>query len=194
LCGDSAKGWFRPRSRTGEHRARTAPCACWDHDPARDIGEFGIDTAMLRVTCTSDIWIGAARYRWYGKDYPCQYTQHFGDVSFAEYARIGYKFDPDRQAQGSHLIRENCDSIYHLCGSCAIGSVPQTSVVDNRLRAHGLKGLCVVDASIFPKVTSGNINAAVMMVVVMGADLVLEDARQVAEPRPTARTAQRAAV
>lgn len=73
--------------------------ARWDHDPDRDIEKFGIDTAMLRVTYTSDSWIGAARYRWYGKDYPYQYTQHFGDVNFAEYAWIGYRFDPDRQVQ-----------------------------------------------------------------------------------------------
>ncbi|MBD9513231.1 GMC family oxidoreductase [Pseudomonas sp. PDM22] len=91
-------------------------------------------------------------------------------------------------------FRENCGSIYHLCGSCAMGSDPQTSVVDNRLRVHGLKGLRVVDASIFPNVTSGNTNAAVMMVAEKGADLILEDARQVAEQRPSTRPAQRVAV
>lgn len=32
----------------------------FDHDPDRDIEKFGIDTAMLRVTYTSDSWIGAA--------------------------------------------------------------------------------------------------------------------------------------
>nr|WP_152228272.1 hypothetical protein [Pseudomonas sp. SCB32] len=71
----------------------------FDHDPDRDIEKFGIDTAMLRVTYTSDTWIGAARYRWYGKAYPYQYTDHFGDINFAEYAWIGYRFDPDKQVQ-----------------------------------------------------------------------------------------------
>ncbi|MCP1625498.1 GMC family oxidoreductase [Pseudomonas nitroreducens] len=91
-------------------------------------------------------------------------------------------------------FRENCGSIYHLCGSCAMGSDPQTSVVDNRLRVHGLKGLRVVDASIFPNVTSGNTNAAVMMVAEKGADLILEDARQAAEQRSSAKSVQHAAV
>ena len=86
-------------------------------------------------------------------------------------------------------FRENCGSIYHLCGSCAMGADPQTSVVDKRLRVHGIEGLRVVDASIFPNVTSGNTNAAVMMVAEKGAELILEDARQV-----RAEMAQRLAV
>ncbi|WP_426807794.1 GMC family oxidoreductase [Pseudomonas sp. WOUb67] len=73
-------------------------------------------------------------------------------------------------------FRENCGSIYHLCGSCAMGDDPATSVVDKHLKVHGLQGLRIVDASIFPNVTSGNTNAAVMMVAEKGADLILEDA------------------
>ncbi|GAC1029251.1 GMC family oxidoreductase N-terminal domain-containing protein [Pseudomonas sp. No.21] len=73
-------------------------------------------------------------------------------------------------------FRENSGSIYHLCGSCAMGADPRTSVVDARLRVHGVEGLRIVDASIFPNVTSGNTNAAVMMVAEKGADLILADA------------------
>lgn len=73
-------------------------------------------------------------------------------------------------------FRENAGSIYHLCGSCAMGTDPATSVVDSRLRVHGLTGLRIVDASVFPNVTSGNTNAAVMMVAEKGADLILADA------------------
>ncbi|MFG0268774.1 GMC family oxidoreductase [Pseudomonas sp. zjy_14] len=73
-------------------------------------------------------------------------------------------------------FRENCGSIYHLCGSCAMGADSRTSVVDSRLQVHGLHGLRIVDASIFPNVTSGNTNAAVMMVAEKGADLILMDA------------------
>ncbi|RDS80933.1 GMC family oxidoreductase [Dyella psychrodurans] len=71
-------------------------------------------------------------------------------------------------------FKENCGSIYHLCGTCAMGSDPSTSVVDRRLKVHGVRGLRVVDASIFPNVTSGNINAATMMVAEKGAGMILQ--------------------
>jgi choline dehydrogenase len=82
----------------------------------------------------------------------------------------------DGDAALLEYFRENSGSIYHLCGSCAMGADEQTSVVDKRLKVHGIAGLRVVDASIFPNVTSGNTNAAVMMVAEKGADLILQDA------------------
>jgi len=48
--------------------------------------------------------------------------------------------------------------------------------VDHRLRVHGLQGLRVIDASIFPTVTSGNTNAPTVMVAEKGAAMVLADA------------------
>jgi choline dehydrogenase len=71
------------------------------------------------------------------------------------------------------FFRANSGSIYHLCGTCAMGSDPQTSVVSAELKVHGVSGLRVVDASIFPNVTSGNINAPTMMVAEKGAQLIL---------------------
>jgi choline dehydrogenase len=83
-------------------------------------------------------------------------------------------------------FREQSGSIYHLCGSCAMGDDPRTSVVDARLRVHGIDGLRVVDASIFPNITSGNINAPTMMVAEKGADMILEDAAREIAYRPAA--------
>lgn len=82
----------------------------------------------------------------------------------------------DDEAAMLTYFRQNSGSIYHLCGSCAMGPDPATSVVDARLRVHGVVGLRVVDASIFPNVTSGNTNAATMMVAERGADMILDDA------------------
>jgi choline dehydrogenase len=73
-------------------------------------------------------------------------------------------------------FRANSGSIYHLCGSCAMGPDVANSVVDARLRVHGLSGLRVVDASVFPNITAGNINAPTMMVAEKGAGMILADA------------------
>ncbi len=71
--------------------------------------------------------------------------------------------------------RENAGSIYHVCGTCRMGPAPADSVVDARLRVHGISGLRVVDASVFPNITSGNTNAPAMMVAEKGATMILED-------------------
>lgn len=68
-----------------------------DFDPDRNIEKLSFDTAFLTATYTSDSWIGAAKYRFYGDAYPYEYTDKVGDISFAEYAWVGYKFDEARQ-------------------------------------------------------------------------------------------------
>jgi len=73
------------------------------------------------------------------------------------------------------FFREQAGSIYHLCGSCAMGPDPDISVVSSRLKVHGINGLRVIDASVFPNITSGNTNAAVMMVAEKGAEMILAD-------------------
>jgi choline dehydrogenase len=73
-------------------------------------------------------------------------------------------------------IRARCYSVFHPVGTCRMGPDPTDSVVDHRLRVHGLSHLRVIDASIFPAVTSGNTNAPAIMVGEKGADLVLADA------------------
>jgi choline dehydrogenase len=74
-------------------------------------------------------------------------------------------------------FRRRAGSVFHPCGTCAMGPDPKSSVVDPRLRVHGLAHLRVVDASTFPAVTSGNINAPTLMLAEKAAALILEDAK-----------------
>lgn len=90
------------------------------------------------------------------------------------------------------FFREQSGSIYHLCGTCAMGPDPRTAVVDARLRVHGIEGLRVVDASIFPNITSGNTNAPTMMVAEKGAQMIIEDADHDLAARSLAANVQRA--
>lgn len=71
-------------------------------------------------------------------------------------------------------VRDNVESAYHPCGTCRMGSEDsRETVVDNTCRVVGLSGLRVVDASVFPTVPYGNINAPTIMVAERAADLIL---------------------
>ena len=72
-------------------------------------------------------------------------------------------------------FRARAGSVYHASCTCAMGTDPATSVVDARLRVHGIASLRVVDASVFPSVTSGNTNGPVIMVAEKAADMILQD-------------------
>ncbi|MEM7506082.1 MAG: GMC family oxidoreductase N-terminal domain-containing protein [Pseudomonadota bacterium] len=75
------------------------------------------------------------------------------------------------------FIRDHAWTVFHPCATCRMGSDPEASVVDPRLRVHGVQGLRVADASIFPSIPTGNTNAPAIMVGERAADLILEDAR-----------------
>jgi choline dehydrogenase len=72
-------------------------------------------------------------------------------------------------------FRQRASTCYHPVGSCRMGSDAATSVVSPRLRVHGLQALYVVDASVFPAVTSGNTHAPTTMVAHQGAAFILAD-------------------
>lgn len=69
------------------------------------------------------------------------------------------------------FIREHAETAYHPCGSCAMG-YGEMDVVDNQGRVHGLQQLRVVDASIMPQITTGNLNAPTVMIAEKMADLI----------------------
>jgi choline dehydrogenase len=72
-------------------------------------------------------------------------------------------------------FRKRSGTVYHPVSTCRMGPDPERAVVDPRLRVHGVDGLRVIDASIFPDNISGNTNAASIMTGWKGAELVLED-------------------
>ena len=77
--------------------------------------------------------------------------------------------------QIAQWIRETAETIYHPVGTCRMGPGPM-DVVNSRLCVHGVQGLRVVDASIFPRMVSGNTNAPCVMVGEKAAHMILEDA------------------
>ena len=73
-------------------------------------------------------------------------------------------------------FRRRSGTVYHPSCTCRMGPEAAQSVVDPRLRVHGVGGLRVCDASVFPNLIAGNTNAPAMMTGWKGADLILADA------------------
>ncbi len=72
-------------------------------------------------------------------------------------------------------IKNNAWTVFHQCGTCRMGDDASRSVVDARLRVHGVEALRVADASIFPTIPTGNTNAPSIMVGERAADFILQD-------------------
>lgn len=71
-------------------------------------------------------------------------------------------------------IRSRAGQHYHVCGTCRMGEAAESSVVDSRLRVHGIEGLRVVDASIMPTLLNANLAAPVMMIAERAASFIRE--------------------
>ncbi|QTD56773.1 choline dehydrogenase [Parasphingorhabdus cellanae] len=94
------------------------------------------------------------------------------DVYRDEELQPGIQVETDAQIDA--WVKDNVESAYHPCGTCKMGSESDAmAVVDTQCRVIGLDGLRVVDASVFPTVTNGNINAPTIMVAERASDMIL---------------------
>ena len=72
------------------------------------------------------------------------------------------------------FIRRRIESAYHLSCTCRMGAAAdRLAVVDPDLRVRGVDGLRVVDASVMPSITNGNLNAPTIMIAEKAADAIL---------------------
>lgn len=90
-------------------------------------------------------------------------------------------FEPEEWKPGAHLQNDEelaqasgdlGTTIFHPVGTCKMGS-DTNSVVNDRLQVHGIENLRVIDASIMPRITSGNTNAPTVMIAEKGAEFIL---------------------
>lgn len=94
--------------------------------------------------------------------------------ALADYApKDRYAIDLQDDAALDALIRERSDTVYHPVGTCRMGP-DEDSVVDTRLKARGVDGLWIADASIMPKIVSGNTNAPSIMIGERCAEFIKE--------------------
>ena len=98
---------------------------------------------------------------------------------FASLLKPGGRLPKGKEATtleaAKEIVKERLLSTFHPVGTCAMMPRELGGVVDSRLKVHGTENLRVVDASIFPMETLGNIQATVYAVAEKAADLIKED-------------------
>jgi choline dehydrogenase len=85
--------------------------------------------------------------------------------------RPGFAIQDERSLE--RAAGELGTTIFHPVGTCKMGKDPM-AVVDDELRVHGVQRLRVIDASIFPRITSGNTNAPTYVIAEKGARAILK--------------------
>src|SRR5262249_14111345 len=87
---------------------------------------------------------------------------------------IGPGAEVKTESELENYVRKTAVTAHHPCGTCRMGRAGDTdAVVNPELRVHGIEGLRVVDASVFPDLVGGNINAPVIMIAEKAADMIL---------------------
>ena len=109
----------------------------------------------------------------------------FAQAPMAQY--VGDELAPGAQAQSDDalddFIRRKVESAYHPCGTCRMGTDP-LAVVDPECRVIGVANLRVVDASIMPQATAGDLNGPTIMLAERAADIIRGKLLPAAEDAP----------
>jgi choline dehydrogenase-like flavoprotein len=88
--------------------------------------------------------------------------------------RDRYPIDLSDEVALEALIRARADTVYHPVGTARMGS-DADAVVDSRLKARGVDGLYIADASVMPRLIGGNTNAPSIMIGERAAAFIAED-------------------
>ena len=95
------------------------------------------------------------------------------------------KYEPEELRPGINITDNEtlateagkfANTVFHPVSTCRMGN-DENAVVNDRLLAHGLENLRIVDASIMPHITSGNTNAPYIMIAQKAADMIIEDSK-----------------
>lgn len=110
----------------------------------------------------------------------------FRQPAIAAYAgrELAPGLDCESDEQIDQFIKDKVESAYHPCGTCRMGTDALAVVDPLTLRVHGLDGLRVVDSSIMPQATAGDLNAPTLMLAERAADLILGNSQPTAEHAP----------
>jgi len=93
------------------------------------------------------------------------------------------------RSPGSHVtddaaladyVRESLVTVHHPGSTCRMGPAGENTVVDSELKVHGIEGLRVADASIYPRLVGGNTNASIVAIAEKASDMIL--GRRAPEP------------
>jgi len=148
---------LRPRSRGSVQLTGTDPLAAPRIDPNFLAERDDVQRMVAGVKAMRHILTQPALARLGGHELP---------------ASAGAQTDE----QIEQYLRRYADTIYHPVGTCRMGPDAAHDVVDARLRVHGLEGLRVVDASVMPRIVSGNTNAPVIAIAEKAVDVIRADA------------------
>ena len=102
-------------------------------------------------------------------------SEYVGPGALDEYRKL--ELSPGKEVENNDeiddWISQTADTIFHPVGTCRMGC-DDNAVVNNELKLNGIQKLRVIDASIMPKITSGNTSIPSMMIAEKGAKMILE--------------------